>query len=50
MIDFERILCDKVNCMYCKRYEIYDDLSIFVVFFFVVFNVVIFGLGLLIIL
>lgn len=45
-IDPERIPCDKVNCTHCKRYETYDDLSILVVFFLVVFNVAISGLGL----
>lgn len=42
----EKIECKKINCTHCKKYEKYDDLSILVVFFLVVFNVVISGLGL----
>lgn len=44
--DSEKIQCEKINCTHCKKYETYDDLSILVVFFLVVFNVAISGLGL----
>lgn len=42
----DRIPCIKKTCTHCRRYETYDDLSILVVFFLVVFNVAISGLGL----
>lgn len=42
----QRISCFKNNCKHCRRYQMYDDLSILVVFFLVVFNIAISGLGL----
>lgn len=42
----DRIPCIDKKCTHCRRYETYDDLSILVVFFLVVFNVAISGLGL----
>lgn len=42
----QRIPCCKKDCSHCRKYRRYDDLSILVVFFLVVFNVAISGLGL----
>lgn len=42
----DRIPCIDKKCTHCRRYETYDDLSILVVFFLVVLNVAISGLGL----
>lgn len=42
----DRIPCINKTCTHCRRYETCDDLSILVVFFLVVFNVAISGIGL----
>lgn len=42
----QSVSCSNYDCKHCKRYQMYDVLSILVVFFLVVFNVAISGLGL----
>lgn len=42
----QSVSCSNNDCKHCKRYQMYDVLSILVVFFLVVFNVAISGLGL----
>lgn len=42
----DRIPCVNKTCTHCRRYQTYDDLSILVIFFLIVLNVAISGLGL----
>lgn len=41
-----QVPCHESSCKHCRRYQRYDVLSVLVVFFLVVFNVAISGLGL----